>query len=157
MKFNESKPMPVPQGQDVKLLVFINDGARQDYLGLPPDVKETADARTTMLQNGERLPQSQFTRLRGALDGVGEIRIGFDGDAFRVYYAVQMREVLYILDAGMKKSPKQSEIPKWQEERLITRLKAAVQDYLGKKDDYVRLYEERSARRPAPPNDDPSP
>jgi len=147
--------MPVPQGQDVKLLVFINDGARRDYLDLPPEVKEMADARTTMLQNGERLPQNQFTSLRGALDGVGEIRIGFDGDTFRVYYAVQMREVLYVLDAGIKKSPKRSEIPKWREDRLIARHKAATQDYERNKAEYARLYAERSARRPPPSNDDP--
>ena len=139
--------MSVPKSKDLKEIVFINVGARQDYLDLPPDVKEMADARTTILQNGERLPQSQFTNLRGALDGIAEVRIGFDGDAFRVYYAVQMREVLYVLDAGIKKSHVQGEIPKWQQERLIARLKASMQDYELKQPTYALGYESRKAQR----------
>ena len=36
----------------------------------------------------------------------------FDNDTYRVYYLTQFKAAIYILDAGMKKSPRDNKIPK---------------------------------------------
>jgi phage-related protein len=114
---------------DFKEVIFINQDAANAYRSLPPEVREAADARTAALQNGERLPAQHAKRLSGQLSGISEIRLRFDADAYRVYFAAEFEKAIYILDAGIKKSPNAGVIPRWQMDRLAERLAAARRNY----------------------------
>lgn len=114
---------------DVREVVFINPDAESGYDGLPPNVGETADGVVTLLQNG-RVPTRKglWRVLKGTLRGIGEIRINDGTNTFRVYVWLGCEPALYILDAGMKKSPTGSEIPQWQQDRLVNRRERAAKD-----------------------------
>ena len=92
---------------------------------LPSEVREAADARTTVLQSGGRLPAKHVRTLTGSLRGIAEIRVSFDNNAYRVYFAAVFATALYILDAGAKKSPRDAEMPQWQVDRLVERMRQA--------------------------------
>ncbi len=62
--------------------IFVNKDIAYEYAAMPPDVRETAEARTTILQNGGRLPAQQVRALHGSLAGISEIRIRFDNDTY---------------------------------------------------------------------------
>ncbi len=128
---------------DLKEVIFINEAAARDYAALPPEVREAADARTTVLQNGGRLPAKQVRDLRGSLFGISEIRIFYDDDTYRVYFAAEYAEAIYILDAGIKKSPRDSDMPRWQIDRLVARKQKADHHYLENRLALRRRAEER--------------
>lgn len=138
---------------DIRVVIFVNEAAEEAYRGLPDDVRQAADARTTAIQNHARLPKDQRKKLSGDLAGIDEIRIGFDGDAYRVYHLVEFQAAIYVLDAGMKKSPRGGEIPKPQVERLVERLverkKRAREDYEKNKTAYEAAMQKRLERRKA--------
>ena len=117
---------------DVREVVFINPDAESGYDVLPPSVGETADGVVTLLQNG-RVPTRKglWRVLKGTLRGIGEIRINDGTNTFRVYVWLGCEPALYILDAGMKKSPTGSEIPQWQQDRLVNRRERAAEDCAG--------------------------
>jgi phage-related protein len=114
---------------DLKEVIFVNQDAAHEYAAMPPDVRETAEARTTVLQNGGRLPAQQVRALHGNLAGISEIRIRFDDDTYRVYFVAAFEKVIYLLDAGIKKSTHGSEIPRWQADRLQVRMAQANAHY----------------------------
>jgi phage-related protein len=128
---------------DVKEVIFVNAAAVRDYAALPAEVKEAADARTTILQNNGRLPSKQVRDLRGALAGIAEIRIFYDDDTYRVYFAAEYAEAIYILDAGMKTSPNDSDMPRWQIDRLVARKQQADEHYIDNRLALRRRAEER--------------
>jgi|UPI00069FAD6C predicted XRE-type DNA-binding protein/phage-related protein len=100
-----------------------------------------ADALTTALQNGSTLPAGRYRQREGSLIGASEFRIPHDGDTYRCYQVVAYEEVIYILDAGMKKSSRGGEMPKHDKERLERRLSLAKEAYKsdarGIKDEYA--------------------
>jgi phage-related protein len=134
---------------DVREVIFVNKAAEEAYRGLPDEVRQAADARTTAIQNHQPLPRSQRKSPSGKLTGIDEVRILFDGDTYRVYHLLEFAEVVYILDAEMKKSPKGGKIPKPESDLLEKRKKAAENDYKRNKDVYRAAMEERLARRKA--------
>ena len=129
--------------KDRKSVAFASPTVEKDYKNLPPDVFETANYATSSLQNKFPLPKGQAEDLKGSLKGITEIKIMYNNDTYRVYYAASFPTIVYILDAGMKKSHKNSEIPKEQQERLKERLKQAKQHYAENKD---RLAQEAHVR-----------
>lgn len=147
--------MTSPASEDVKELVFVNNAARAAYEALPEEVKEMADAAVAILQNGGTLRPREHEDLKGkALSGVSEIKLPYDGDTYRTYQIATYDEVIFILDAGMKKSPRKSAIPKEQIERLEARAKKAKQAYKDNEELFKERYQERRANRgePAPPS-----
>jgi len=122
-----------------------------DYEAMPEEVLQAADARTTAIQNHMRLPRNQRQSLKGNLGGIDEVRILFDDNTYRVYYLTAFKAAVYVLDAGIKKSPRGSEISKPQIDRLIERKKAAVNHYLAN-EKMVRGAHGRSARTPGSPS-----
>ena len=116
---------------------------------MPDEVRQAADARTTAIQNNQPLPRNQRQSLSGKLAGIDEVRIPFDGDTYRVYHLVEFAEVVYVLDAGMKKSPSGGRIPKPQSEMLEKRKRFAQDDYEQNKAAYQTAMQERLARRRA--------
>jgi phage-related protein len=134
---------------DIRVVIFLNQAAEAAYRGLPDDVRQAADAGTTAIQNHARLPRDRRQSLSGDLAGIDEVRIAFDGDAYRVYYLVEFKAAIYILDAGMKKSPRAGEIPQPQVDRLIARRKVAREDYARNKGFYEAAMHDRLERRKA--------
>ena len=57
--------------------------------------------------------------------GVCELRDGFDGDAYRVVYVVNLRKALYVLHAFKKKSKSGISLPRPDKTLIETRLKRA--------------------------------
>src|SRR3981081_3919988 len=95
---------------DIRAVIFVNQAAEEAYRDLLDEVRQAADARTSAIQNQMRLPRDQRQSLAGDLAGIDEVRISFDGDAYRVYYLCELKAAIYILDAGTKKSPRGGEI-----------------------------------------------
>lgn len=140
--------MTTQSGADKREVIFINEAAARDYATLPRSVKEAADGRMTVVQNGGRLPSKQAKDLTvGKLSGISEIRIPYDADTFRVYYVAAYREVVYVLDAGMKKSPREDEIPQPQVRRLVERKKVAETHYSTNKAALQSRYAARAGNR----------
>jgi phage-related protein len=61
--------------------------------------------------------------MRGLGSGVFEIALPFRGDAFRVVYAVQLAEEIWVLHAFQKKSTQGIKTPKRQIDLIKDRLK----------------------------------
>lgn len=133
---------------DVREVVFINPDAERGYDAVPPDVAEVSDGAVTVLQNG-RLPvrKGAWRVLRGKLSGIGEIRINNGTNTFRIYVWLGCEPALYIMDAGMKKSPTGSEIPQWRQDRLADRRERAATDCRQNRAELDRAFHERAARR----------
>ena len=61
--------------------------------------------------------------MQGVGSGVFEIALPFKGDAFRVVYAVQIAEELWVVHAFQKKSTKGIKTPRHEIELITDRLK----------------------------------
>ena len=61
--------------------------------------------------------------LQGMGSGVFEIALRFRGNAFRVVYAVQLGEEIWVLDAFLKKSTQGIKTPKREVDLIRDRLK----------------------------------
>ena len=134
---------------DIREVVFVNEQAKHDYESMPEEVLQAADARTTAIQNHMRLPRNQRQSLKGKLAAIDEIRILFDDNTYRVYYLTSFKAAIYILDAGIKKSPRGSEISKSQIERLIERKRVAMDHYLANEKWFEARMADRLASRAA--------
>jgi phage-related protein len=112
---------------DIRVVRFLPAGTSAEYDAMPEEVRDEADAATTLLQNNRSPANAE--RLKGALKGITEVRIDHDTNTYRVYYVAEFECCLYIIDAGMKKSPKGREIPRPQVERLKVRRGQAEAHY----------------------------
>lgn len=130
---------------DIRVVRFLPAGTAAEYDGMPEEVRDQADAATTLLQNN-RMP-ADAEPLKGALKGITEIRIDHDSNTYRVYYVAEFECCLYIIDAGMKKSPRKGEIPRPQVERLILRRAQAEAHYRANEVWFRKTYEARKAAR----------
>ncbi|WP_428487201.1 type II toxin-antitoxin system RelE/ParE family toxin [Rhodopila sp.] len=115
---------------DIKEVIFINQRCEKDYLLLPREVGETADGALDALQNGRTPSGNMYGPMTNdrRLTGIWEIKLPYDGDAFRVYVWLGCQQVVFVLDAGDKKSPSGKEVPEWQKDRLAERLANAKRD-----------------------------
>ena len=68
--------------------------------------------------------------LHGFGSGVFEIALPHRGDAFRVVYAVQVAEEIWVLHAFQKKSTQGVKTPKWEIDLIADRLKR-LREMLG--------------------------
>jgi phage-related protein len=134
---------------DVREVVFVNAQAKHDYESMPAEVLHAADARTTAIQNHMRLPRNQRQALKRKLVDIDEARILFDDNTYRVYYLTSFKAAIYILDAGIKKSPRGGEISQQQTDRLIERKKVAEKHYRANEKWFMARMAERLARRAA--------
>lgn len=120
-----------------------------DFKALPPKVLSEANSVLTVLQSGA-MPKgkNRYASLDGDLKGIDEIKIdGEDGNTYRIYDIIRFEEVIYILNAGAKKSKKGNAIPQADVDRLLGRKKLAEADYKVNESKYKVEYEERSKRR----------
>lgn len=61
--------------------------------------------------------------MRGMGPGVFEIALPFRGDAFRVVYAVQLADAIWVIHAFQKKSTQGMKTPKHEVDLIRDRLK----------------------------------
>lgn len=132
---------------DIREVEFVGPGARKAFLQLDEQVRYHANFAVRRIQNSARLPRDMVKELKGSLEGISEIRIDHVGDTYRVYYAARFKEVVFILEAGMKKSVRGGEIPKPTVDLLKDRLATAVRIYQTRRDEFEKRYQEREARR----------
>jgi phage-related protein len=97
--------------------------SKDDISNMPVEVKGSFGHRLREVQNGktplDMKPLPQFGT------GIYELRERFEGNAYRVIYAVGLKEAIYVLHAFMKKSKSGIGIPRPDAEVVQTRLKQA--------------------------------
>lgn len=141
--------MSSPVSIDIREILFVAN-AQKDFQGLPDVVRNQAIATLSDLQNNRQPPPDRYKELTGnaKLNGIAEIRINADdGNTYRVYEIVTYREVIYVLDAGAKKSPRGNEIPRQDINTLEKRRKSAEADYKKNVEVYRTSFAEREKRR----------
>jgi phage-related protein len=101
--------------------------AKRDFLEFPEPVKSEMGNALGVAQFGGKHPSAKPWKGQGA--GVFEIVEDFDGDTYRAVYTVKFREVIYVLHAFQKKSPKGIRTARGDIELVERRLRIAREDY----------------------------
>ena len=101
--------------------------SRRDLLAFPTQVKDEIGNALGIAQFGGKHPKAKPWKGQGS--GVFEVVEQFDGDAFRAVYTVRFREVIYVLHAFQKKSPKGAKTARTDVELIARRLRIAREDY----------------------------
>ncbi len=135
---------------DIKEVIFLSKRVEDEYLSQPDDVVEAFDARVTAVQNLQRLPAKHHRTLAGNLRDIDELRVSHDSNTYRTYYVANYDEAVILIDAGMKKSKRESEIPAEQVARLIERKQQADQFYVENRTLLRARYDARQKRRELP-------
>jgi phage-related protein len=66
---------------------------------------------------------------KGEGPGIFELVADYDGDTYRAVYTVRFREIVYVLHAFQKKSPRGIRTARTDIELVARRLRAAQEDY----------------------------
>ena len=101
--------------------------SKRDFLAFPEPVKNELGAALGVAQFGGKHPKAKPWKGQGP--GVFEIVDDYDGDTYRALYTVRFRDVIYVLHAFQKKSPKGIRTARSDIELIARRLKVAQQDY----------------------------
>ncbi len=95
--------------------------ALKDFEIFPEAVQQTALSALTVAAEGQKADTAK--PLKGLGSGIFEIALRHRGDAFRVIYAVQLKDALWVIHAFQKKSKKGIATPKPEIELIKSRLK----------------------------------
>jgi phage-related protein len=95
--------------------------ALRDFEAFPVGARTARFTALTLAADGGKADIAK--PLKGLGSGVFEIALPFRGDAFRVVYAVQIAEVIWILHAFQKKSVHGARTPKPDIDLIRERLK----------------------------------
>ncbi|MGH7024018.1 MAG: type II toxin-antitoxin system RelE/ParE family toxin [Caulobacteraceae bacterium] len=95
--------------------------ARKDFLDFSVDVQLAAARALTVIAEGERPDVAK--PLTGLGSGVWELALRHRGDAFRVVYALQFAEEIWVIHAFQKKSKSGIATPKAEINLVRERLK----------------------------------
>jgi len=90
-------------------------------------VKDEIGNALGLAQFGGKHPRAKPWKGQGP--GVFEIVANHDGDTYRVVYTIRFREVVYVLHAFHKKSPRGIKTARPDVDLVQRRLKVAQQDY----------------------------
>jgi len=101
--------------------------SKKDFLGFPESVKDEMGNALGLAQFGGKHPSAKPWKGQGA--GVFEVVEDHVGDTYRAVYTVRFREVVYVLHAFQKKSPKGIRTSQVDVDLVERRLRAAQQDY----------------------------
>ncbi|MBU6296846.1 MAG: type II toxin-antitoxin system RelE/ParE family toxin [Alphaproteobacteria bacterium] len=101
--------------------------AKCDFLEFPEPVKGEMGNVLGIAQFGGKHPSAKPWKGQGP--GVFEVVEDFDGDTYRAVYTVKFHEVVYVLHAFQKKSPKGIRTTRGDIELVERRLKLAREDY----------------------------
>jgi phage-related protein len=95
--------------------------ARRDFEDFPSEVQIEARRALTIAAGGGKVDKAK--PFKGADGGVFEIAIRHRGDAFRILYAVQIGDDVWVIHAFQKKSKKGIQTPKVEVNLIRERLK----------------------------------
>jgi len=101
--------------------------SKRDLSAFPEPVKGEIGNALGLAQFGGKHPNAKLWKGQGP--GIFEVVEDHDGDTYRTVYTVRFREVIYVLHAFQKKSPKGSRTARTDIELIARRLKIAQQDY----------------------------
>ena len=101
--------------------------SKRDFLGFPDAVKDEMGTALGLAQFGGKHPKAKPWKGQGA--GIFEVVENHRGDTYRAIYTVRFREVVYVLHAFQKKSPKGIKTARTDIELIERRLRAAQRDY----------------------------
>jgi len=101
--------------------------SKKDFIAFPDAVKDEMGNALGLAQFGSKFPAAKPWKGEGP--GVFEVVEDHDGSTFRAVYTVRFKEVVYVLHAFQKKSPKGIKTAQSDVELVGKRLKAAQQDY----------------------------
>jgi len=101
--------------------------SKRDFLAFPEPVKDDLGNALGLAQFGGKHPAAKPWKGQGA--GVFELVEDHDGNTYRAVYTVRFREVVYVLHAFQKKSPKGIRTARTDIDLVAQRLKAAQRDY----------------------------
>ena len=100
--------------------------SKKDFLAFPEPVKDEMGNALGLAQFGGKHPKAKPWKGQGP--GVFEIVEDHRGDAFRAIYTVRFSDVVYVLHAFQKKSPKGIRTARADVELVRRRLSIARQD-----------------------------
>jgi len=95
--------------------------ALKEFEEFPEEAQSICLAALTIAAEGGKADIAKPTHGLGS--GVFEIALPFRGDAFRVVYAVQLAEAVWVIHAFQKKSKQGRKTPQHEIERIKGRLK----------------------------------
>ena len=101
--------------------------SKADFLAFPDPVIDDIGNALGLAQFGGKHPKAKPWKGQGA--GVFEVIDDHQGNTYRAVYTVRFREVVYVLHAFQKKSPKGIKTARSDVELIARRLKLAQQDY----------------------------
>jgi len=102
--------------------------AIKDFEAFPADVQPVFLTALTVAAEGGKADMAK--PMHGLGSGVFEIPVAFRGDAFRVVYAVQLADEIWVLHAFQKKSKQGAKTPKHEIDLVKDRLKK-LKEVLG--------------------------
>ena len=101
--------------------------SKRDFIGFPEPVKDEMGNALGLAQFGGKHPSAKPWKGQGS--GVFEVVEDYDGDTYRAIYTVRFKEVVYVLHAFQKKSPKGIKTARLDIDLVDRRLKIAQQAY----------------------------
>lgn len=101
--------------------------SKKDFLGFPEPVKDEMGNALGLAQFGGKHPSAKPWKGQGS--GVFEVVEDHAGDTYRAVYTVRFKEVVYVLHAFQKKSPKGIKTAQVDFDLVERRLKVAQQDH----------------------------
>ena len=102
--------------------------ARKEFEGFPREAQSVCLAALTIAAEGGKADIAK--PFSGLGSGILEIALPWRGDAFRVVYAVQIGEEIWVLHAFQKKSTHRIKTPRHEIELIENRLKR-LKELLG--------------------------
>lgn len=96
-------------------------GARKDFEAFPTEVQ--LDVRTALSLAARGGKADTAKPFKGVDGGVFEIALKHRGNAYRVIYAVQLGDALWVIDAFKKKSKTGIKTPQVDVDRIRERVK----------------------------------
>ncbi len=109
---------------DILPVIWLGD-SRKQVRSFPAEVRRGVGSALYDAQKGEKAPSAK--PFKGVGSGVFEIALRFDKEAYRVVYAVQIGDKVYILHAFQKKSRRGIETPKQDVDLIKRRYRRAVE------------------------------
>jgi phage-related protein len=104
--------------------------AKRDFLAFPSPVKDEMGNALGVAQFGGKHPSAKPWKGHGP--GVFEVVEDFDGNTYRAVYTVRFAEVVYVLHAFQKKSPRGRRTARPDVELIARRLKVAEADHAAR-------------------------
>ena len=101
--------------------------SKKDFLDFPEPVKDEMGNALGLAQFGGKHPSAKPWKGQGP--GVFEVVENHDGGTYRAVYTARFNEVVYVLHAFQKKSPKGIKTAQLDVDLVRRRLKIAQQDY----------------------------